>query len=266
MGGLYKVSAKMLANRLRIVIGNVISEIQSAFVKGRQILDGILVVNKVVDEAKKLKKNLLLFKVDFVKKCDSVDWNFLDDVMCKMSFPRLWRKWMKECVTTATTTILVNVSLIEEFSLARGLKQGDPLLPFLFLLAVEGFHVMMETMVNNNIFTGYQVGRERSLSISHLQFVDDTLILGNKSWANVRVMQSVLHLFATMSDHKVNFHKSELVGVNVNRSWLLEATEVLNCRVVPLLIVYLGLPVGDDFRRLKFWEPVSMHIKSPLSS
>jgi len=71
-------------------------------------------------------------------------------------------------------------------------------------------------VVNNN--TGYQLGRERSVSVSHLQFVDDTLILGDKSWVNVRAMRVVLHLFATMSSLNINFHKSELVGVNVNKS------------------------------------------------
>ena len=65
VGSLYKVLAKLLANRLRSVIGSVISDSQSAFVKGGQILDGILVANEIVDEAKKLNKNLLLFKVDF---------------------------------------------------------------------------------------------------------------------------------------------------------------------------------------------------------
>jgi hypothetical protein len=73
VGSLYKILAKVLANRLRLVVGNVISETQTAFVKDRQILDGILIANEVVDEARKLNKELLLFKVDFEKAYDSVD-------------------------------------------------------------------------------------------------------------------------------------------------------------------------------------------------
>ena len=87
MGSLYKTLAKLFANRLRGVIGSVISESQSAFVKNRQILDGILIANEVVDEARKLKKDLLLFKVDFEKAYDSVDWGYLDFVFGRMSFP-----------------------------------------------------------------------------------------------------------------------------------------------------------------------------------
>lgn len=79
--------AKLLANRLRQVIDNVISESQSTFVKDRKNFDGILVANKMVDEARKLRKELLLVKVDFEKPYDSVDWGYLDVVMCKMNFP-----------------------------------------------------------------------------------------------------------------------------------------------------------------------------------
>ncbi|CAJ2644765.1 unnamed protein product [Trifolium pratense] len=202
VGSLYKILAKVLANRLRQVIGSVISESQTAFVKNRQILDGILIANEIVDEARKSKKDLMLFKVDFEKAYDSVDWGYLDDVMGRMSFPTLWRKWIRECVCTATASVLVNGSPTDEFPLRRGLQQGDPLSPFLFLLAAEGLNVLMEAMVAHNLFTGYSIGGQESIRVSHLQFADDTLLLGVKSWANVRALRAVLVLFKTMSGLK----------------------------------------------------------------
>jgi hypothetical protein len=84
VGSLYKIVAKLLANRLRLVIGSVISEAQTAFVRDRQILDGILIANEVVDEARKYKKELLLFKVYFEKAYDSVD---------RAIWMRFWGKW-----------------------------------------------------------------------------------------------------------------------------------------------------------------------------
>jgi len=77
INSLYKILCKVLANGLRIVVGNIVSKAQSAFIKGRQILDGILIANKIVDEAKIVKKELTLFMVDFKKAFDSVDWGFL---------------------------------------------------------------------------------------------------------------------------------------------------------------------------------------------
>ncbi|MCH86380.1 cysteine-rich receptor-like protein kinase, partial [Trifolium medium] len=262
---MYKILAKVLANRLRLVVGSVISEAQTAFVKDRQILDGILIANEVVDEARKLQKELLLFKVDFEKAYDSVDWGYLDAVMRKMSFPTLWRKWIKECVCTTTASVLVNGSPTEEFLLERGLIQGDPLSPFLFLLAAEDLNVMMRAMVQSNIFTGYSIGSVNPTVVSHLQFADDTLLLGVKSWANVHALRAVLVLFEAVSRLKVKFNKSMLVGVNIVDSWLAEAASVLGCIVGKVPFMYLGLPIGGDPRRLSFWDPVLTRIRSRLS-
>ena len=119
--------------------------------KGKQILDGVLIANEVVDESRRLNKEMILFKVDFEKAYDSVDLHYLDVVMVKMNFPTLWRKWISECVGTATASVLVNGSPTEEFPIERGLQQGDPLSPFLFLLAAEGFNVMMTSVVEAGV-------------------------------------------------------------------------------------------------------------------
>ena len=147
--------------------------------------------------------------------------------------------------------------------MGRGLRQGDPLSPLLFLLAAEDFHVLMKSLSDNNLFCGYQVGSSEPVVVSHLQFADDTLILGEKSWANIRAMRAILLLFEALSGLKVNFSKSQLVGVNIHVPWLTEAAMVLNCKVGSILFVYLGLPIGGNPRRLAFWEPLLYQIKWP---
>jgi len=198
----------------------------------------------------------MLFKVDFKKAYDSVEWNYLDVVMGKMAFPVLWQKWIKECVSTATASVLVNGSPSDEFKLERGLREGDPLSPFLYLLAAEGLNIMMSAMVTNNLFVGYKVGTNNPMVVSYLQFADDTLLVGTKSWANVRALRAVLVLFEEMSGLKVNFHKNLLVGVNISDSWLTEVASILNCKVGHVPFLYLGLSIGGNPRRLSFWDPM----------
>lgn len=98
-----------------------------------------------------------------------------------MNLPTLWRKWIMECVTTTTVYVLVNRSPTNEFKFERGLRQRDPLSPFLFLIAVEGINVLMKTTIVFGLLIGYYVGRSNNISVSHLQFLDDTILLGIKS-------------------------------------------------------------------------------------
>jgi len=263
---MYKVLAKLLANRLPAGIGSVVSDSQSAFVQGKQILDGILVANEAVDEARRLHMEMLLFKVYFEKAYDSVDLRYLDTVMHKMNFPTLWRKWTSECIGTATASVLVNGCPTDEFPMERGLRQGDALSPFLFLLADEGFNVLRLSIIEVWLFRGYYVGHDNALCHSHLQFDDDTLIIGDKSWSNVRSIRAVLMSFEQVSGLKVNFNKSLLTGVNVSTSWLHEAALVLHYRVGNFPFMYLGLPIGGDPRKLDFWKPIVNSIISRLSS
>lgn len=138
---------------------------------------------------------MLLFKVDFEKACDFVDLSYLDTIMHKMNFPTLWRQWMSECIGTATASVLVNGCPTDEFPMERGLRQGDPLSSFLFLLAAEGFNVLMLSIIEPGLFRSYYVGHDNALYLSHLQFADDTLIIGEKSWSNVRSIQAILMIF-----------------------------------------------------------------------
>nr|GEW05337.1 cysteine-rich receptor-like protein kinase [Tanacetum cinerariifolium] len=140
IGAQYKIVAKILANRLARVIDSIISQEQSAFIKHRQILDGPLMVNEVIQWCKRKKSKLMVFKIDFEKAFDSISWEFLFRVLHFMGFRNKWILWISGCITSATTSILINGSPTSEFNIERGLRQGDPLSPFLFIIAMEGLH------------------------------------------------------------------------------------------------------------------------------
>jgi hypothetical protein len=122
VGNHYKILENVLGNRLRLVIGSVVSESQTTFMRDMQTLDEVFIANEAVDEARRSKKEFMFFKVDFEKAYDSSDLGYLDDVIWNMSFPVMWRKSIRECVCMANKSILVNDIPTEEFPLERGLR------------------------------------------------------------------------------------------------------------------------------------------------
>jgi hypothetical protein len=167
LGSLYKIVAKVLATRLGTVMDKLISRNQSAFIKGRLLVDGVLTINEVVDLAKRAREKCMIFKVDFAKAYDSVNWNFLVYMLKRFGFAEKWIAWMKACVCAGNLSVLVYGSPTMEVNISRGLKQGDPSAPFLFLLVVEGLGLLMSRAVSIGFFKPFVI-KNSGVSISHL--------------------------------------------------------------------------------------------------
>jgi hypothetical protein len=265
LGCIYKLLAKVLAARLASVIGSSIPNTQKVFLKGRQLVEGVVVVNEVIDFAKKSGKDCLILKVDFEKVYDSVDWGFLEDMLLRFGFGDKWRAWMRACVCAGNLSVLVNGSPTEEIGIKRGLKQGDPLAPLLFLLVAEGLGLLMRRAVESHRFSPFLVGRD-AVPVSILQYADDTLCIGEASIENLWSLKAMLRGFEMASGLKVNFSKSCIMGVNVSEDFLSMATNFLNCRRGSIPFKYLGLPVGANPRNISTWEPMLNVIKGRLGS
>lgn len=188
IGSAYKIVAKVLARRMMRVVSKIIGDEQLAFIKGRYILDGVVVLNELVEDAKKSKERRIFLKVDFVKAYDSIDWEYLIEMLKILNFPSKWICWVKECISTASANVLVNGSPSGEFQLERGIRQGDPLSPFLFLAAAEGLNLLVKKAVKEGLFKAATVGREM-VEISHLQYADDTIFSVQGSEENAKALK-----------------------------------------------------------------------------
>lgn len=127
VSAIYKILSKLLANRLKDCWSSVISTNQSAFISERQILDGVLVSNELVDSRHKLGIPGLLFKADFDKAYDTVNWGFLKWVLSQMGFCQRWTRWIFRCISSVSYFVLIDGELKGFFRRERGLRQGDPL-------------------------------------------------------------------------------------------------------------------------------------------
>ncbi|KAF5796291.1 putative RNA-directed DNA polymerase [Helianthus annuus] len=206
----------------------------------------------------------MLFKVDFEKAFDSISWVFLDSVLSQMGFPALWRKWVMGLLMTARTSILVNGSPTLEFDIQRGVRQGDPLSPLLFILAMEALHIATKSAVDVGIFKGLKTPGEGP-TISHLLYADDALFVGEWSDENFHNLARMLRCFHLSSGLKVNFSKSKVFGIGVGHNDVLETASIPGCEKGSLPFSYLGLPVGSNMGLVKNWKPIIERFENKLS-
>jgi hypothetical protein len=183
----------------------------------------------------------------------------------RFGFCNKWIEWIRACVFAGNLSVLVNGSPTPEINIQRGLKQGDPLAPFLFLLVVEGFSGVMRNAVNKNLFKGFSFSRA-PVVISHLQYADDTLCIGEASVSNLWTLKAILRGFELASGLKVNFWKSGLIGINVPSTFLEMACNFLNCKLGSLPFKYLGLPIGANPKSPSTWVPLLEHLRNRLLS
>ncbi|XP_021984670.1 uncharacterized protein LOC110880455 [Helianthus annuus] len=264
IGCISKVVTKILASRLKKVMDFLVSDVQTTYIEGRSILEGPLIINEIISREKSSKRKIMLFKVDFEKAFDSISWVFLDSVVSQMGFPALWRKWVMGLLKTARTSILVNGSPTLEFDVQRGVRQGDPLSPLLFILAMEALHIATESAVNVGIFKGVKTPGEGP-SISHLLYADDALFVGEWSEENFHNLARLLRCFHLSSGLKVNFSKSKVFGVGVGNNDVSEMASILGNEKGSLPFSYLGLPVGSNMGLVKNWKPVIDRFEKKLS-
>ena len=128
---------------------------QSPFVGGRNIQDGVLIANEILDEGKRRKRRGLAIKLDFEKAYGNLNRNFLIKMLNSFEFPEKWVRWISECISSVLSSVLVNGSPTKEFKMQRGLRQGDPLSPFPFILAGEGFNILFRIAKEKGFCKGY---------------------------------------------------------------------------------------------------------------
>ncbi|RVW41731.1 putative mitochondrial protein [Vitis vinifera] len=211
----------------------VVSIAQNAFVMGRQILNASLIANEVLQ---------------------------------KMGFGTKWVGWMWSCVSSAKFSILVNGVPTGFFPSTRGLRQGDPLSPYLFVMGMEVLDVLIRRAMEGGYLSRCTIrgGSRTSLNISHLFFADDTIVFCEASKEQVSHLSWILFWFEAASVLRINLAKSEIIPVGEVEE-ILELAAELGCRVGSLPSHYLGLPLGVPNRATSMWDGVEERVRRRLA-
>lgn len=237
--------AKALANRLREAIGFVIDDNQSAFIAGRNIGDNIMVgfeCNHWLRARKRGRVGYATLKLDMSKAYDRIEWVYVKRMMKAMGFgPKLVGRVL-DCVSTTKFLVLVNGQPSEPFTASRGLRQGDPLSPYLFILCAQGFSSLIPQQVQNEAIHGIRISR-RSPEVSHLFFADDSLVFFQADVNECRALHHCISIYEKASGQVVNFEKSTIsFSPNTSPYHIGQIKEMLGVRVAEGLDLYLGLP------------------------
>ncbi|XP_077249006.1 uncharacterized protein LOC143888448 [Tasmannia lanceolata] len=210
IGCLYKVLAKVLADRIKLVLPLLISNSQNAFVDKRQILDCSLVANEVIDYYRRNGEKWVVCKLDMEKAFDRVEWNCLDYLLGRMGFGNVWRGWIRRCVSSARFSILINETLSK----------------------------LVQKSCEKGLIEGFRIGRNK-VEVSILQFADDTLIFCEPDFAQVKNLKATLRCYEMITSQRSNFSKSSLFALNMSSADAGECAVSLGCKVESLPSSYL---------------------------
>ncbi|XP_062100050.1 uncharacterized protein LOC133805919 [Humulus lupulus] len=218
---------------------------QSTFVKGRIIQDNSMVVQEILHSvrSKRTKEGHLLIKLDMEKAYGRLDWNVLKTVLSRLGFHKNFVGWIMKCVTTSSFTLLLNGGKVGSITPTRGLRQGDPLSPTLFIIATDVIFCLLMRDERNKNLKGFKVIRHVT-SISHLLFVDDIVLCGKATLKETKALMGCLDKFYTWSGEKISKLKLSVFFSNcVPQSTRMDLTDILQMPRVKNDCLHLGLPL-----------------------
>jgi hypothetical protein len=257
-----RLLTKILARRLAPRMPELVNANQTAFIQGRCIQDNFLLVQESAKVLHAKNEASLLFKVDIAKAFDSISWPFLLSVLRQRGFGTRWIRWISLLLRTARTQVLVNGFEGDAFLHGRGLRQGDPISPLLFVIAMDVLAAMFCAAERAGILSHFGVaGIKHRVSL----YADDVVVFAKPDRVELHAVRSILDHFGKASGLLVNFAKSAVAPIRCPEVAIPAVRDALSCQVVSLPCTYLGLPLSIRKLRKVDLQPVLDKLAGKLS-
>lgn len=265
---IYKVVAKCLVNRLRPLLQEIISETQSAFVPGRMITDNALVAFECfhsIHKCTRESQDFCALKLDLSKAYDRVDWGFLDGALQKLGFGNIWRKWIMSCVTSVRYSVRLNGNMLEPFYPTRGLREGDPLNPYLFLFIADGLSNILQRRRDERQIQPLKVCRSAP-GVSHLLFADDSLLFFKAEVIQATRIKEALDLYERCTGQLINPKECSLLFSALCPQERQDGIKaVLQVERTCFDDKCLGLPTPDGRMKAEQFQPIKERFEKRLT-
>lgn len=240
----YKIIARAITNRFRGVMAQIIDPTQSAFIPGRLITDNVLIGYECMHWLRhsKNRTGFAALKLDMSKAYDRIEWRYLECLMRRMGFSEQWIGLILRCVDSVTYSFKINDAILGSVRPTRGLRQGDPLSPYLFVLCAQGLSSLITRSVRENFIRGICIARGAPI-VSHLFFADDNLVFFKATQSDCENLKNCLVQYERASGQMINYDKSAITFSTNTPSPVKESIRLhLNMSVCQGHDVYLGLP------------------------
>ncbi|KAM0910526.1 hypothetical protein ACQ4PT_014089 [Festuca glaucescens] len=236
-----KLVAKILALRLAPKLPELVDANQSTFVRGRCIHDNFVSVQQSARSLFRFKVPSLLLKLNIARAFDSVSWSFLISVLRQRGFGPRWIAWVSLLLSSASTRVLVNGCPGEPFAHGRGLRQGDPISPLLFIIVMNVVSAMFSASEQRGLLSDLkQFGIRHRVSL----YANDVVIFAKPTAHELEVVVGILDCFGAASRLIVNYAKSIAIPIRCTPGIILRIAPSLPCPLGQFPCKYLGLPLS----------------------